>query len=1046
MKTKTIRFRKKFAAMLAIVMALSLTGTSNFYSIEVLAAPQQQTEETLEEVSINTLEEFLDFSKRCTAETYSKGKVFVLKTDLNLQGTEFSPIPVFAGTFDGNGHGIIGLSLNSAGSGLGLFRYVQENAVVKNLHVQGSLSPSGSGINIGGIAGVNRGTIENCYFDGHITAIEALGGIAGYNEATGIIRSCENKAVLTGNLKTGGITGLNEGLIELCINEGEVNTKAPKTEGASDSQPALGTLDLEENLRVERVNDAGGIAGLSSGTIRQCTNRAAVGYPHMGYNLGGIAGRQSGLIDNCVNYGKVQGRKDTGGIAGQFEPYLTVEYEEDMFGSLKTQMDELSQMGDAMSSLIENTGDTTSGNLDSIDSQLDKLKTVSRFYKDLFKKDGDVFDADAGRSLDEIQFALDRVNLDLVSGSTQARIQSAKETVKKMQQLRDQMKSGYEGDLQDVEALKAWLELRYEQLEQLSKYGESLLSDFNYILTHAAGDAIGGVEDFGDDLERVEAETNTFIDIVRINQRRIKTDMESMDEELTRELDILSWNMDTLSDNLKNNRNQLRSQKNKMKDQIDRMQDTITDGVDRLREDRDFFEDISDLETQTLEEGMVYQCANYGAVFADYQAGGIIGIIGTESGLDPELDLEAEEERTLNVTRNMKAIVSSCINRQEIQVKNDYAGGIVGKANLGALIGNQNYGDIVSEDGSFAGGITGSSAYILRNNYNMCRITGKDYTGGIAGWGTDLLQNYSMVSFGKPEGEWMGAIAGDVDKEGVIEGNVYVEEGIGAMDGITYEGQAEGLSYETFRNLEHIPKDFSHLTVEFLVEDRVIKTITCQYGSAISINDIPQAPQKDGYYYMWEEKDLSCLTGNEKVHAIYKAWNTTIASSQEKMPLMLVESSFYPGTSLTAAEKPKEDWKNRLALPEGFELITCFEYSIIQPEGVSMPESIKVHVLAEGVSKEAVAGIVENGSVCITDSQWDGSYLVFDMNSPGEIVILKPKSRLKMWIGIASSILILAMVLVFIGKDPKRKREAKNKPAPEPKSTPKNPQKPESES
>ena len=37
--------------------------------------------------------------------------------------------------------------------------------------------------------GVNRGTIENCYFDGHITAIEALGGIAGYNEATGIIRS-----------------------------------------------------------------------------------------------------------------------------------------------------------------------------------------------------------------------------------------------------------------------------------------------------------------------------------------------------------------------------------------------------------------------------------------------------------------------------------------------------------------------------------------------------------------------------------------------------------------------------------------------------------------------------------------------------------------------------------------------------------------------------------------------------------------------------------------------------------------------------------------
>ena len=146
---------------------------------------------------------------------------------------------------------------------------------------------------------------------------------------------------------------------------------------------------------------------------------------------------------------------------------------------------------------------------------------------------------------------------------------------------------------------------------------------------------------------------------------------------------------------------------------------------------------------------MIIDCVNEGAVSADFQAGGIAGIIGIEAGLDPEQDLEAEEERTLNVTRNIRAIVSNCVNRQQIQVKNDYAGGIAGKANLGALIGNQNYGDVSAEDGNYAGGITGSSAYVLRNNYNMCTISGNDYIGGIAGWGTDMLGNYSMVSFEK---------------------------------------------------------------------------------------------------------------------------------------------------------------------------------------------------------------------------------------------------------------------------------------------------------
>ena len=225
---------------------------------------------------IETAEDFLEFSALCTSETYSQGKAFALGADINLEGKAFSPVAVFAGTFDGGGHQITGLSVTSSGSNLGLFRYVQEGAVVKNLKVQGNISPSGSRVNIGGIAGTNRGRIENCVVSGLLTAHEALGGIVGCNEETGVVEGCVNQASLTGNLKTGGIAGWNKGQILESSNSGQINaTKQGVDENAS-TQFSLGSIDLEESIRVERVNDGGGIAGLSSGVIKGCVDRKSV--------------------------------------------------------------------------------------------------------------------------------------------------------------------------------------------------------------------------------------------------------------------------------------------------------------------------------------------------------------------------------------------------------------------------------------------------------------------------------------------------------------------------------------------------------------------------------------------------------------------------------------------------------------------------------------------------------------------------------------------------------------------------------------------------
>ncbi|MCI9503328.1 MAG: hypothetical protein HFG76_15350 [Hungatella sp.] len=1002
---------------------------ANHGDSDAQGAVQAEAQDTAQDqVRITTAEEFLEFAENCVSERYSKGKTFILDADINLQDTDnFGPIPVFAGTFEGNGHGIIGFSVTGPGSNLGLFRYVQEGAVVRNLTVQGTLRPTGSRKNIGGIAGVNRGLIEQCAFKGQIMAQEAAGGIAGYNETTGIIRGCENQAALTGNLKTGGIAGYNQGLMEDCVNRGEINGTDQGVTENGDSQFSLNSMGLEDSIRVERVNDAGGIAGLSLGTVRNSSNYGNVGYPHTGYNLGGIAGRQSGLVENCQNYGQVQGRKDVGGITGQFEPYLTIKYEEDMFGSLEAQMDELSQMSDSMSQIIEEAGDTASGNLDRIDDQLGKIKDIGRFYKNIYKEGGEEFDSQVDQSLDEIQDIMDHTDLDLYSGQTQLRYRSAKDNLERMKQLRAEMLEGYGGDISDAEALRQWLSNRRQQMEELLNRAGQLNEDLEYVATHVPEEAAAGAEDFADSLDNLHVEASGLMDTIRSNADKLRNDLDSMDEELTAGFDSLSGNVDTLSGDLKDGRSQIRDQKNQIQDQIDQMRATISGGVDRAREEKDLFEDVSDLETQEPAEGMITGCINEGAVTADFQAGGIAGIIGMETSLDPEQDLEADQERTLNVTRDMRAIVSDCVNRQQIQVKNDYAGGIVGKANLGALIRNQNYGDILAEDGNYTGGITGSSAYVLRGNYNMCAITGNNYAGGIAGWGTDILDNYSMVSFGNLEGEWIGTVAGDVDPDGVVEGNFYVEEGLGAVDNVTYENQAQGLAYQDFCGQPQVPEEFGRLTVKFMVEDQVLKTVVCEYGGSVPEEEIPQVPKKDGYYYMWEEKNLSCVRGNEKVRAIYKAWNATIASSEDKMPVMLAEADFYPGTTLEARERAEEYPKERI--PDGYQAVKGYEYSITQPEGAEEPESVRIHVLADGCSKQAVLGIMENGQLRVADSRRDGEYLVFSSEASGEVVILEPERNIAVWVLAAAA--VLAALWLAVRKLGGRKKGKTAKAGPE---------------
>ena len=108
---------KKGIAVLAAVVLFAAAAPVDIYAANT--------------VTISTRKDFLRFAKNCTLDSWSAGKTVVLTADIDLGRVNFSPIPIFGGTFEGNGHTISGLNLEQDGSQLGLFRYVAEGGVVK---------------------------------------------------------------------------------------------------------------------------------------------------------------------------------------------------------------------------------------------------------------------------------------------------------------------------------------------------------------------------------------------------------------------------------------------------------------------------------------------------------------------------------------------------------------------------------------------------------------------------------------------------------------------------------------------------------------------------------------------------------------------------------------------------------------------------------------------------------------------------------------------------------------------------------------------------
>ncbi len=214
------------------------------------------------------------------------GWTLSLGNDIDLENSEWKPIPSFAGEFNGMSHEIKGLNVNYTGDDLnsktaGMFEKLVSPGKILNLAVSGSVQAVGK--------------------------LNYVGGIVGKTESGSEIRFCRSNIAVkvdaanstTNGMAYGGVAGKVEGVISNCLNEGTI------------------TVD---NIKSKCY--IGGVAGQVSSAANLCWNTGSVtasSTANKNIYTGGIVGY--GAATNCYNNGSVTGatgknKNVTGGISG----------------------------------------------------------------------------------------------------------------------------------------------------------------------------------------------------------------------------------------------------------------------------------------------------------------------------------------------------------------------------------------------------------------------------------------------------------------------------------------------------------------------------------------------------------------------------------------------------------------------------------------------------------------------------------------------------------------------------------------------------------
>lgn len=204
-------------------------------------------------------------------------------------------------TFDGNGHTITGLKVNSTESYVGFIKY--NYGTVKNLTLNGANIKGGDNT-VGGVVGNNfGGKIENCHVTEDCSVYgETAGGIAGKNENGGTVTGCYALCLLNGKDKCtfGGIIGKfsGSGSLTACYSKCSSYTNGSTTGGivgnASGATPTFtacyyGNCNKGVNNATDTTINVDGTAGNTWADAMKGMNEALTyaGYADYEYAVNG---------------------------------------------------------------------------------------------------------------------------------------------------------------------------------------------------------------------------------------------------------------------------------------------------------------------------------------------------------------------------------------------------------------------------------------------------------------------------------------------------------------------------------------------------------------------------------------------------------------------------------------------------------------------------------------------------------------------------------------------------------------------------------------
>jgi len=211
-------------------------------------------------------------------------KVFdraVIAPDSNdLTSWEFEGT-LFSGALDGNGHVISHLMI-TGGSYLGLFGQTGDKASISNVILE-SVDVNSSGWDVGGLVGLNHGSVTASCSTGRVIGYDFVGGLTGNN--WGNIATSYNTSTVAGNGDVGGLVGHNQGSLATSYNAGMVTGNVY----------------------------AGGLVGGNFDVIITSYSNGTVSGED---GIGGLVGRNYEHISTSYSTGTVNGNSDVGGLVG----------------------------------------------------------------------------------------------------------------------------------------------------------------------------------------------------------------------------------------------------------------------------------------------------------------------------------------------------------------------------------------------------------------------------------------------------------------------------------------------------------------------------------------------------------------------------------------------------------------------------------------------------------------------------------------------------------------------------------------------------------